>query len=97
MTDALSKVCRDAALTVRGLITAMERLGHERLAGDDPALYWLEDWETLLRLREAYAADLLAGRTPRLDVPAGEDGRPISRRMSELEGCQVAQRLWELP
>ncbi|MDC5698898.1 hypothetical protein OO014_16725 [Intrasporangium calvum] len=85
---------QDAA--AQGLIRAMEGLGHDRLAGDHPALYWLDDWRTLIQLREKYAQDLGAGLHPHLKLPT-VDGIPISRRMPEVADCQVVQSLTHLP
>lgn len=85
---------QDAA--ARGLISAMEELGHDRLAGDHPALNWIEDWRTLIELRETYAGDLSAGLHPHLTVPT-VDGISISRRMSEVADCQVVLTMAHLP
>lgn len=72
------------------MVTRVRRLGHERLANDDPALPWLKDWETLVAARERYAQELASGGHPRLSIPT-VNGTPITRRMSELVGvsCRV--------
>lgn len=81
---------------IQGLVDQMTRLGQDRLAGDHPSLFWLDDWRTLLRLRESYARDLLAGRKPHLVLPR-VDGIPITHRMTELADCDVVKELASLP
>jgi hypothetical protein len=92
----LAKAIRAQDAAVQGLIRAMERLGHDRLSGDHPALAWLDDWHTLIQLREKYAHDLSAGLDPHLRLPT-VDAIPISRRMSEVADCQVVMSLARLP
>lgn len=80
----------DAAIT--RLVATMRALGTERLAGDEPAVSWLEDWATLARLREKYADDLAAGGTPALTIPT-VDGIAISQRMADVATCPVVAEL----
>lgn len=77
---------------IRRLIAAMNELGQERLQDDHPAAYWVQDWQTLLTLREGYADDLLTGRHPTLVIPT-VDAIPITRRMTELSSCTVVDDL----
>lgn len=81
---------------IHGLVDQMTGLGQDRLAGDHPSLSWLDDWRTLMRLREDYARDLLAGRHPHLVLPR-VDGIPITHRMTELADCDVVKELATLP
>lgn len=81
---------------IQGLVDRMSGLGQDRLAGDHPSLFWLDDWRSLIRLREAYARDLLAGKKPHLVLPR-VDGVPITHRMTELADCEVVKKLATLP
>jgi hypothetical protein len=77
---------------IERLIAAMRHLGKARLEGDHPALPWLADWETLVRIREAYADSLAVGDKPHIALPK-VDGIPISQRMSEAVECPVVLEL----
>ena len=86
-------VVRGQDAAIRDLIETMEALGTKRLKGDDPAVDWVADWRTLLRLREAYADQLEARNQPTLDLPK-VDGIPINERMSDPGlSCPVATQL----
>jgi len=61
-----------------------------------PLRYALDDWRTLIRLRESYARDLLAGKKPHLVLPR-VDGIPIAQRMTELADRDVVKKLTTLP
>ena len=74
----------------------MRHLGTARLEGDHPANLWLADWETLARIREAYADTLGAGDKPHFALPT-VDGIPISQRMSEAVECPVVLALTAVP
>ncbi|GAB3057243.1 hypothetical protein GCM10027053_18650 [Intrasporangium mesophilum] len=92
----LAESIRTQDVAVQELVDVMSRLGHDRLAGDHPPLGWLDDWRTLIRLRETYARELLAGQNARLVVPR-VDGVPITRRMTALADCDVVVELTKLP
>jgi hypothetical protein len=81
---------------IERLLAAMRHLGTARLEGDHPADLWLADWETLARIREAYADTLGAGDKPHFALPA-VDGIPISQRMSEAIECPVVLELTAVP
>lgn len=74
------------------LIASMNELGPDRLRGDHPAVYWVQDWQTLLDLREDYADDLVAGRHPTLVIPT-VDAIPITHRMTDLSFCTMVDDL----
>lgn len=84
---------------IRRLIASMNDLGQDRLQADHPAEFWVQDWQTLLDLRETYADDLLAGRHPTLVIPTVDD-IPITHRMTELSsytGVETSQRFHKPP
>ena len=83
---------RDEDGAIVRLVSSMQSLGEETLADDDPAPYWVADWETLRSLRETYADDVAAGRPPSLVVPTKDD-IPITVRMTELSSCTVVDGL----
>ena len=93
----LAAAVRSQNDAVRALTKTVRALGDETLNGDDPAQAWLSDWDTLIRLRERYAADLVAGRTPTFTLPT-VDGVPITQRMSDPGvSCPVPPALTALP
>jgi hypothetical protein len=79
---------QDAAVTA--MVREVRAVGAGRLRGDRPAISWLADWETLVRLREAYADAVAAGGHPALVVPV-VDGVPITDRMGDAgpASCDV--------
>ncbi|HZC25857.1 MAG TPA: hypothetical protein VE287_02470 [Actinopolymorphaceae bacterium] len=95
--EARADAIRQEDAAVRQMVGVMRTLGPERLDGDQPATAWLADWETLVRLREQFAADLLAGRPARLVLPT-VDGYPLTHRMDNVGlACRVPARLLALP
>lgn len=93
-----AEAIRSENRTVGVMTRSVEALGQDTLAGDDPALPWLADWDTVVQLREEYAANLLAGKPARLVLPT-KDGIPISWRMGDVAPeCALAVRvLLDLP
>lgn len=95
---------QDLAQTIQAQNEALERLtatvrslGQERLDADHPAQYWLSDWDTLIRLRAEYAANVEAGKPATLVIPE-VDGIPITNRMSSSGAtCSIPRVLTELP
>ena len=86
---------QNQALTT--LTKTVRALGDETLDGDHPAQAWLSDWDTLIRLRERYAADLLAGKPATFTLPT-VDGVPVTDRISDPGvSCPVPPVLTALP
>lgn len=82
---------------MRALTADVRSLGQSRLEDDHPAIFWLEDWDTLLQLRQTYAADLVAGRSARLEIPR-QDGVPFTERMRESGvTCSIPAVLIDVP
>lgn len=95
--EARADAIRQQDAAVRQMVGVMRTLGRERLDGDQPATAWLADWETLIRIREQYAADLLAGRTARFILPT-VGGYPLTHRIDNVGlACRVPERLVGLP
>jgi hypothetical protein len=80
--DQVAAAIRSQTEAVRTLTATVRALGEETLDGDHPAQAWLADWDTLIRLRDEYAADLVAGRPASFTLPT-VDGVPITKRMSD--------------
>lgn len=78
---------------VRRMLREIRLRGTEKLEGDHPATYWLEDWETLISARETYAVTLEGGVAGPMPIPM-TDGSPITQRMNDSDaGCEVP---WQL-
>jgi hypothetical protein len=76
----------DAIVT---LITRMEQLGAERLAADQPAPQWLEDWQRLVAARDAYARSLAAGKPKPLAIPTVDGASIVDRLNGSGINCRV--------
>ncbi|MEV6600462.1 hypothetical protein AB0M36_26980 [Actinoplanes sp. NPDC051346] len=86
---------QDAAVVA--MVAEIRGLGTSRLADDLPAEDWLADWETLLRVRQQYAVDLVAGRKPSFVAPV-VNGFPLVNRMNSVSvGCKVPAQLLSVP
>ena len=71
------------------LITTMNQLGAQRLDADQPAAQWLEDWQRLVTVRDAYARSLAAGKPRPMALPT-IDGRSLVDRLNEVGlNCRV--------
>ena len=76
----------DAVIT---LVSRMESLGADRLAADQPAAQWVEDWQRLVRARDEFARGLAVGKAKALVVPE-VDGRSIVDRINDSGiNCRV--------
>ena len=71
-------------------------VGNERLDGDLPSRRWLQDWETIMSLRERAAVALAVGSAPSFTMPSVE-GHPIVERMNRTSDCVVPVELTTLP
>jgi hypothetical protein len=60
------------------MIARIRTVDEETLRGDHPAVGWLEDWETVVRLRDDYAAALLQGGIRPCTSPSPEAFRSPS-------------------
>ena len=79
------------------MVEDVRDLGERRLSRDMPSQAWLEDWEDLVKARETYAADLVAGGSPELLVPTVDDV-PITERMQDVMlDCDVPPELLNVP
>jgi hypothetical protein len=71
------------------LVTTMQGLGDERLAADQPAAQWVEDWQRLVAVRDAYARSLAAGKPDPIQLPT-IDGRTLVERLNNVGlNCRV--------
>ncbi len=68
---------------IDAFLADMRSLGDDTLKGDHPAVYWLQDLETVKGLRADGAVDLRTGREPTFVLPR-QDDIPISQRMGDL-------------
>jgi hypothetical protein len=57
---------------------------------------WLQDWETIMSLRERVVVALSVGSEPSFTMPA-IDGHPIVERMNRTSDCVVPVELTGLP
>jgi len=57
---------------------------------------WLQDWETIMSLRERAAVALAVGSAPSFTMPSVE-GHPIVERMNRTSDCVVPVELTTLP
>jgi hypothetical protein len=74
---------------VTELVSAMNKLGPERLESDQPAGQWLEDWQRLVSARDAYARSLVAGKPKPMVLPI-IDGRGLVERLNNVGlNCRV--------
>lgn len=89
--DRVARI-RAEDVAVGHLVASMRSLGDDRLEHDHPAVSWLQDWETLVALREHYADELAVGGSPVLVVPRVDD-IPVTHRMTELSSCTVVEQL----
>jgi len=78
------------------MVQQIRRVGLDRVNNDLPMPAWLSDWESLVRAREEYAAEL-AKRAPgalSLKVPLDEEGQSIVSRMNDVGlDCSVPAEL----
>ncbi len=88
---------RDQNEAVEQMVAAIRDLGDDLLTNDSPLLAWLEDWESLVDVRETYAEAVAEGRSPRLDLPTDDAGDEIIERMNGagLLTCEVPEALVE--
>src|SRR5689334_11205714 len=71
------------------LITTMQTLGSERLEADQPAAQWVEDWQRLVTVRDAYARSLAAGKPKPMELPT-IDGKTLVERLNNVGlNCRV--------
>lgn len=71
------------------LVTTMNQLGQERLEADQPSAQWLEDWQRLVSVRDAYAVSLAAGKPAPMAIPT-IDGKSLVERLNNVGlSCRV--------
>jgi hypothetical protein len=71
------------------LVTTLSRLGRARLDADQPAAQWLEDWQRLVAVRDAYARSLAAGKPKPMALPTIH-GRGLVERLNSVGlNCRV--------
>ena len=89
-------VAENAAITA--FVATLSAVGDDALAGDAPALMYVNDWERLVTARNGYAADVTAGGPARLRLPPDEYGIEITDRMRDAAPwCPVPDRLASPP
>jgi hypothetical protein len=75
------------------LITTMQTLGSERLEADQPAARWVEDWQRLVAVRDAYARSLASGKPKPMELPT-IDGKTVVERLNDVGlNCRVPRIL----
>jgi hypothetical protein len=80
----------DAVVT---MVSTIQQVGSRVVEADQPARQWLDDWQRLVGVRDAYARSLAAGRPEPLDFPV-VDGRPLVDRLNDVGvNCRVPQVL----
>ena len=88
---------RDQNTAVEQMVAAIRELDDDVLESDLPLLAWLDDWDDLVDVREAYAEAVASGRQVRLDLPTDDTGEEIVERMNGagLLTCEVPDALVE--
>ena len=86
-------------IAIDDLVTTMNALGHDVLAGDQPSAAWIADWRRLQEARSDVAVALPVAPQTQLVVPLTPDGYPITRRMIYASGpsCEPAIKLAAAP
>lgn len=69
--EAQVTAIRSGNSAVAEMVASVRGLGERRLERDMPTQPWLEDWKTLVTLREQYAVDLEGGGSPDVRRPPG--------------------------
>lgn len=82
---------------VETMVRKVRGIDVEIRAADRPVDAWLADWESIVRVRERWAAETLDGGNPRLRVPEDDDGEPVTRRIDLASNglCPVPDALVE--
>ena len=93
---AVAAAMRSQDDAILAMIGDIRSIGTDRLDGDHPATFWLDDWEVLVDLRETHADALTRGERPALTIPITE-GLPITTRMDDTADCSVAAELAKPP
>jgi hypothetical protein len=71
------------------LVSTVREVGAARIEADRPTAQWLEDWERLVAIRDAYARSLAAGKPTPLAFPE-IGGRPLVDRLNDVGlNCRV--------
>jgi hypothetical protein len=71
------------------LVTAMRALGPSVIKADAPTARWVEDWQRLVTVRDAYARSLASGHPRPMRLPTVE-GTPLLDRLNEVGiSCRV--------
>ena len=71
------------------MVTQLRALGPAAIGADQPTAQWIEDWERLVRARDAYARSLASGRPQPLSLPV-VDGTPLLERLNDVGvNCRV--------
>ncbi|HEY3437320.1 MAG TPA: hypothetical protein VGK35_06495 [Actinotalea sp.] len=100
-TQGLSRTERITAgnTAIDQLITTMDALGPDALAGDYPSTAWIADWRSLHSARNDVAVAMSIAPTTSLVVPLTPDGYPITLRMIDASGpsCEQAITLAAAP
>jgi hypothetical protein len=81
---------------VARMLEQIRRVGLDQVNNDLPMPGWLNDWESLVRARESYAAQLAKAKAGALSlrIPLDEEGQSIVTRMNDVGlDCAVPAEL----
>lgn len=80
---------------VTRMLTTIRKLPTDLLIADEPTVSWLSDWESLLKARNTYVAELKSGHLPELEIPTDRDGYEVTERMdwASEPDCVVPEAL----
>lgn len=88
---------RDQNTAVEKMVDRIRSIRATVRESDRPLDAWLDDWETLVSVRERYIGQQRRGEDAEFRVPRTHDGEPITERMNMAaeEVCKVPDVLLE--
>lgn len=92
-----AEIITDQNQAVEKMLDAIRAVDGDVRSADRPTNDWLDDWERLIGARERFAAQIVTGAQPDLDIPRDSSGNDIYLRMDDVwldgRGCEVPEAL----
>ena len=94
-----AKIVADQNQAMTNMLTEIRKLDDDVLRADPPTNAWLDDWDTLITARDAYAERLRDGYDTDFRIPRDAHGDRIYERMDfvwlNAPVCEVPEELLE--
>lgn len=92
-----ARAVQDQDKAIANMLAEIRSVDEDVRASDPPTNDWLDDWDTLIAAREAYAEQLRGGYEADLHIPRDANGDYIYERMDAVwfddKACEVPEAL----